>query len=199
MTDHTANDIQFLIQQDRKRVQSILQLPEARGREKLASVLAYQANMSIDDARAALKVAPLPNIIATAPEAEAASKSDEFNWGRAVAIALKGAHKRRSRISAEDEDEAAGRRAARRILGKDEKENNGIADDLDDLDNDDDGQEADDGSSMDDLADKERRGRRQGQPEPAAYVPTPADHKAYAQGEAAAKFFMEHGFGRSHG
>ncbi len=83
----TKDDLQFHIEQDRKRVRAILTLPESKGREKLAQVLAYQANMSVDAACATLKVAPLPPGVETT-EVEATSESAMFDWGRAAAVAL---------------------------------------------------------------------------------------------------------------
>jgi hypothetical protein len=182
MTDRTADDINFLIEQDRKRVQSILSLPEARGREKLAQVLALNANMSVDAARAALDCAPLPGSVAAAPEPEP-TEQELFDWGAAAALALRGARRIRSRTStnAEDDESEDGAAAARRLLGKEPLENEG------------------DGSDLDDVAAKEKRGRDEGQPRPepaAIWSPTPADMRAYAQGEAAARWAMQHGFGR---
>ena len=119
----TADDIQFHIEQDRKRVRSILALPEARGREKLASVLAYQANMTIDDARAALNAAPSA---AEPAEPKAASKQDEFDWGEAAVQALLRISGRQIELADKATDAAAfdfgaydeGAQAAKRLLGK---------------------------------------------------------------------------------
>jgi hypothetical protein len=175
---YTEDDIAFHVAADRKRVAAILAHPAAVGREGLAKVLAMNANLDLDAAVGVLNAARADDAVAPEPEP---SEAQLFDWGKAAAIALKGASRIRSRTSTNaEDDEEAGDAAARHLLG---------------LENEDHGSEAENGESLDDVNDEEDRRRRKGQPAaPAAYVPTPADMQAYDEGARIGAWAMANGF-----
>jgi hypothetical protein len=163
MTDKTQDDIDFLIQKDRERVQKILSLPEAQGaRQPLARILALVANMDTEEARLTLAAAPdgaMEMVAGTTAEpifAEAAM------WNAAALQAM--------RVD-DGSDEAAGRRAAERLLGK-----NGAID----------------SPVKNDLSNREDDNSTRAQ----VWQPSSAELAQYAEGEQVARRFMSLGFGR---
>ena len=66
----TAQVAEAIIQAERARCQGILTCEEAKGRKEMARHLAFNTNMSVEDARTLLKVAPKVEGTATTPPAK---------------------------------------------------------------------------------------------------------------------------------